>query len=126
MFSAALRDLAGAYFSDRLLKIISVFHLVLVSVITILYAHSWYEGLVVISSFLSTLAAIFRDDFYKFRFLLMGRQLAMFSFNIWVQSFSGILHLGFVMVSNIFGIYRYNRARKLLSQHRQEPDTLTF
>ena len=109
MFSASLRDIAGACFSDRILKIVSVAHLTFITSVTFLYGHSWHEWLVVLSGFLSTIAAVVRDDFYQFRFLLLGRQAAMIVFNIWVQSIAGIVHIGFVMLSNAWGIYMHRK-----------------
>ncbi len=112
MFSAAARDLVGAYASDRVLKVASVIHLIVVWTGIAILAHSWQEGLMGIASTISTAAALFRNDFYKFRFLLMGRQVMMILFNVWIQSYAGVAHLSFTFLSNVYGTYRHSRKPK--------------
>ena len=107
MFAASLRDLAGWKGSDRVLRIASVIYIVWIWGVFFLLHKNWQEVLMPLSGTVSTIAVQFRSHFYRFRFLLMGRQTIMFCFNIWIQSCGGIVHLFMAMGSNIVGTWRH-------------------
>jgi hypothetical protein len=56
-FSAGVRDLFGAFASDKWLKVALVLHVFISLCLWVLYAHSWQEGLVVVSATLSSFSS---------------------------------------------------------------------
>ncbi len=112
LLSSAVRDAAGVYASNRLLKLFIFFHLTVAVFSLIFFGKSWLELLVLLSSVLSSLAALYRDHFERFRLLIVGRQIAMLSFNLWIGSIGGIIHLTIVLISNVIGLKRYSRKDK--------------
>lgn len=113
MTAAGMRDIVGAKGSDKALKIASVMYLVFIWAVIAVSAKSWQEGLMALSGTVSTIAVQFRSDFYRFRCLLMLRQVIMIAFNTWIKSYGGMIHLCFTLLSNMYGTWRhYKRPRK--------------
>jgi lysylphosphatidylglycerol synthetase-like protein (DUF2156 family) len=110
--AAAVRDVMAAKASDRALKIASVIYLCWAWGVTIALAREWQEGLMAVSGTISTVAALMRGHFYRFRFLLMGRQSVVLCFNAWIGTWGGIIHLVFTLASNIIGTWKHYKRGK--------------
>lgn len=112
MFAATARDVISVYSSKKTLKIVSAVYLVFVWGMTAILFKNWQEFLMPMSGTLSTIAVLYRDQFFKYRAFLLGRQVMSLLFNLWVGSQGGILHLLFTLGSNILGTYRHTRKTK--------------
>jgi hypothetical protein len=104
LFASAIRNLAGVYASAKILNYFIVGHVLVAATCFALLGQSWAEALVLLSSVLSGFATFYRDDFNKFRFFIIGRQLSMLSFNVWIGSIAGMIHLMLTLGSNIIGV----------------------
>lgn len=107
LFSAAIRDGAGVYASSRLLKFFVVLHLVIAVLTLVLLGKSWAEWLILLSAILSGLAALYRDNFLRFRLFILGRQFSILAFNLWIGAIVAVGHVLFTLTSNLIGLYRY-------------------
>lgn len=110
--AAAMRDLVAAKGSDRALKIASVIYLCWAWGVTIALAQHWQEAMLAVSGTISTAAALMRGHFYRFRFLLMGRQSVVLYFHVWIATWGGVIHLVFTLASNIYGTWRHYKHEK--------------
>lgn len=112
LLSSAVRDGAGVYASSRVLKFFVILHLTVAFFSLAFLGKTWVEVLVLVSAILSSMATLCRNNFERFRFFIIGRQCAMFLFNIWIGSIGGIVHLSITLGSNLVGLWRYKQNDK--------------
>lgn len=104
---SAFRETIAVFFSKTLLNIFLVFLVIAVWSIAFILSNNIFDYLPAIATTFVCTAVYFKNNFYLYRFWMIGHNIAWFIFYVTIGSYAGTVQITLFLFSNIIGMSRY-------------------